>query len=313
MKKKIVVICPIYNEKENINIFFEKFSKIFNDQSLNEKYEFQFLFADNNSTDGSIDEIKLLSQKYDFVSYLFYSRNFGVMKSIYTAIRNLNEDADACTVFDCDLQDPPDLIYQFIEAWEQNNKIVYGIRKKRKEKWILNILRKIFRKTDIYFRGYEIKIESGAWFLDKKIINQFKKTSFDQYLPGLISRFGYKKKGIEYERRIRERGKTKFGFVNYFSYAIDGIFNGSIAPLRISVIFCILFCFLFFSSSIYFVLAKFFLGIKFDEGIAAIAIINLFGFSIIFFILSILCEYAGRIYKPRFDQDDAIIEERFKI
>jgi len=313
MKKKIVVICPIYNEKENINIFFERFLKIFNDKVLDKKYEFHLLFADNNSSDGSIEEIKLLSHKYDFVSYLSYSRNFGVMKSIYTAIRNLPDNIDACAVFDCDLQDPPDLIYQFIESWEKNNKIVYGIRKKRKEKIILNIFRKIFRKIDVYFRGYEITIESGAWFLDKKIINQFKLTSFDQYLPGLISRIGYKKKGIEYERNIRERGKTKFGFINYFSYAVDGIFNGSIAPLRISVIFCILFFFLFFISSIYFVLAKFFLGIEFDEGIAAIAIINLFGFSIIFLILSILCEYVGRIYKPKFDQDDAIIEERFRI
>lgn len=313
MKKKIVLICPTYNEIENINIFFERFSKIFNDKLLNEKYEFQLLFADNNSSDGSIDEIKLLSHKYDFVSYLSYSRNFGAMKSIYTAIRNLRDDTDACAVFDCDLQDPPDLIYQFIEAWEKDNKIVYGIRKGRNEKWTLNIFRKIFKKIDIYFRGYEITIESGAWFLDKKIINQFKITSFDQYLPGLLSRFGFKKKGIEYDRNIRERGKTKFGFVNYFSYALDGIFNGSIAPLRISVIFCVLFCSLFFLSSIYFVLAKFFFGIEFDEGIAAIAIINLFGFSIIFLILSILCEYAGRIYKPRFDQDDAIIEEKFKI
>jgi len=307
--KTIVIICPVYNEEDNIWNFYNKFSEEIKKNQLQKKYNFFFIFSDNQSTDNSKKIIRELAKKFSNVGMIFFSRNFGVMKSIFTSIRCLESNIDACLIFDCDLQDPTYLLNEFIIKWEEGNKIVYGVREKRKEKRTLKYLRNIFKKIDLVFRGYKVEIESGAWLLDRVIIEQFKKANFDQYLPGLVSRFGFKSAPIKYNRLERKKGKTKFNILDYLSYALDGIFNGSIAPLRISIIFCFFFSLSFFISSCYFLIAKFFFKIKFDEGIAAIAVISLFGFAIIFFILSIICEYIGKIYQSRFEQNEAIIEE----
>lgn len=307
--KTIAIICPVYNEEDNICNFYNKFSEEIKKNQLQKKYNFFFIFSDNQSTDNSKKIIRELAKKFSNVGMIFFSRNFGVMKSIFTSIRCLESNVDACLIFDCDLQDPTYLLNEFIIKWEEGNKIVYGVREKRIEKRTLKYLRNIFKKIDLVFRGYKVEIESGAWLLDRVIIEQFKKANFDQYLPGLVSRFGFKSASVKYNRLERKKGKTKFNISDYLSYALDGIFNGSIAPLRISIIFCFVFSLSFFISSCYFLIAKFFLKIKFDEGIAAIAVISLFGFAIIFFVLSIICEYIGKIYQSKFEQNEAIIEE----
>ena len=109
--KKITIICPIYNEEKNIKIFVDTFLNIF------EKYkeiEFSILFADNNSIDKSSEIIKSFCEKNDKIKYIKYSKNYGVMKTLYTAISQVNDDA--CSVFDCDLQDPPELIAENLNA-----------------------------------------------------------------------------------------------------------------------------------------------------------------------------------------------------
>jgi glycosyltransferase involved in cell wall biosynthesis len=305
MKKKITIICPVFNEEKNINDFYDAFYIIFKKLDI---YDFKIIFADNKSTDNSLKLIEQISQKDKRVSLLGYSKNFGVMKSIYTAISFVEEDA--CAIFDCDMQDPPELVLEFIDKWVSGNKIVYGKRQLRTESKILYFLRKTQKKLERFIKGYETNIESGAWFLDKVVIEEIKKYPYDSFLPGLISRLGFKSDYVEYIRNIRKKGFTKFNYKLYFLYGIDGLISGTITPLRISIIFSVIFAILCFISSIYFLLAKFFLEIVFQEGIAAILIINLLSFSIIFFILGIFGEYLGRIYIRNEDQKLAIVEKK---
>jgi dolichol-phosphate mannosyltransferase len=308
MKKKITIICPIFNEEKNINDFYDAFNIIFRKLAI---YDFRIIFADNKSTDNSLKLIEQISERDKRVSLLGYSKNFGVMKSIYTAISFVEEDA--CAIFDCDMQDPPELVLEFIDKWVSGNKIVYGKRKSRTESKILYFLRKVQKKLERFIKGYETNIESGAWFLDRAVIDEIKKYPYDSFLPGLISRLGFKSDYVEYTRNIRKKGFTKFNYKLYFLYGIDGLISGTITPLRVSIIFSIIFAILCFISSVYFVLAKFFLKIVFQEGIAAILIINLLSFSIIFFILGIFGEYLGRIYIRNEDQKLAIVEKKINI
>ena len=308
MKKKITIICPVFNEEKNINDFYDTFCKIFEKLS---NYDFRIMFADNKSTDNSLKLIEEISVKDKKVSLLGYSKNFGVMKSIYTAISFV--EADACAIFDCDMQDPPELILELINKWEVGNKIVYGKRKSRTETKTLHFLRKIQKKIEKFVKGYDTNIESGAWFLDKVVVEEIKKYPYDSFLPGLISRLGFKSDYVEYVRNIRKKGLTKFNYKLYFLYGIDGLISGTITPLRISIVFSIFFAILCLISSVYFFLAKFIFKIIFQEGIAAVLIINLLSFSIIFFILGIFGEYLGRIYIRNEDQRLAIIEKKINL
>jgi dolichol-phosphate mannosyltransferase len=211
------------------------------------------------------------------------------------------------------MQDPPELILELISKWESGNKIVYGKRKLRTENKTLHFLRKIQKKLEKLIKGYETNIESGAWFLDKIVVDEIKKYPYDSFLPGLISRLGFKSDYVEYLRNVRKKGITKFNYKLYFLYGIDGLISGTITPLRISIVFSIFFAILCLISSIYFFLAKFVFEIIFQEGIAAVLIINLLSFSIIFFVLGIFGEYLGRIYIRNEDQRLAIIEKKINL
>ena len=308
IKKTITIICPVYNEEKNIEIFYNNFLGII---ELKKEYNFTFLFCDNKSSDSTLDVITKLSRVDNRVSAISYSKNFGVMKSIFSGLNISN--SDACAVFDCDLQDPPELLLEFISGWEKGDKIIYGSRKKRSEKFIFKFLRYCQKNIEFFFKDYNTTIESGAWFLDRIVVDEIKKSNFDPYLPGLISRLGFDSKPILYQRQIRNFGHSKFNYKQYIRYGIDGVISGTIRPLKISIFFAILFSTICFLSTIYFFFAKFFLKIVFAEGIAAIIIINLFGFSLLFFVLAIFSEYLGRIYSKDYERDLAIIEKKINL
>ena len=307
--KKIEICCPVYNEEENIEDFFVAYTKI--TQAHKGKYIFSFLFSDNCSTDNSFNIIKTIASNNNNVSGIRYSRNFGVMKSIYTAIIESKSDCDAIAVFDCDLQDPPELLNKFIKEYENGFKVIYGKRIDRDEPYLMRFLRKCYKKIEAILQKNPSNLESGAWFLDKAIVEEITKNQYYQpYLSGLINNIGFKKTGVEYERLKRKKGITKFSYISYFLYAIDGIVGGSIVPLRISIFVGLIFGLLAIFLAIYFIIAKLFLGIDFAEGVAAIIILLLFNFAVNFFFLGIIGEYVGRIFKKEEDSLPAIIEER---
>lgn len=301
----ITILCPVYNESENVENFYTEISRVVN--PLRARYNFKFLFVDNCSTDDTSGKVKKICDSDESVRLIMYSKNFGVMKSIYTGI--LNSSADACAVFDCDLQDPPELLLNFISCWESGAKVVYGVRRSRSESYLLSFFRKIYRYIETFLKGGEVKIESGAWFLDKRVVHELSKCKFESYLAGLISRVGFRSIGVPYDRRPRIRGTSKFGYMKYIAYATDGLISGTLVPLRLSILIGIIFSLLSFFSIIYFIIAKFFLAAPFASGIAAAIIIVLAGFGLNFMLLGIIGEYVGRIYLDRESSNLAIIDE----
>lgn len=304
MKKTITILSPVFNEAENI----ENFYKVFSDyvQSL-ENYSFNFIFTDNHSTDNSFSIIQRLSINHENIKGIRFSKNFGYMKSIYTGF--INSKSDACVVFDCDLQDPPFLIDKFLEEWEKGFKVIYGKRLTRIESSSLSFLRSCYRKFENFVKGYEVNIESGTWFLDKKVIDEIRKIEFDPYLPGLISRLGFNSVGITYGRKSRQKGVAKGNIPIYLAYARDGLVSGTITPLRLMAVFGAIVSFLSFILLITILIAKIFMGAPFAGGVAALSSITLFGFGINFIFLGVLGEYVGRVYMDKESRQPAIIEE----
>lgn len=304
MNQSIQIICPVYNEVQNVENFFNEFSKI--TQVFSDRYSVSYLFLDNASNDGTYEKLVEMCNLSQNIAVLRYSRNYGAMKSIYTGLTK--STGDAVAVFDCDLQDPPELILKFILAWESGAKVVFGIRAKRAEGFLMTISRKSFRQLERFFKGYKSELESGAWLLDRRVVQEVCKRPFEPFLAGLIGRLGFATRGIHYERKSRMLGSSKFNLVLYFSYAMDGLVSGTIAPLRIAIFIGAVLSLFSLFSALYFVFAKFFLGIPFASGVAAIIIIVLFSFSINFVFLGIIGEYVGRIYLSRESAEPAIIE-----
>lgn len=309
MLRRITIFCPVYNEEDNVGPFYETFCRTI--EPLRSKYQFEFLFADNCSEDATFDKLRAMSETHRDIGVVRYSRNFGVMKSIYTGI--LCTTSDAVAIFDCDLQDPPELLLSFISAWEGGAKIVYGKRRSREEPKTITLLRRSFRWLERKFQKGRIEIESGAWFLDRRIVTELRRRNrFEPYLAGLLSRLGFAPVGIPYDRRKREIGTSKFNLRSYFSYATDGIVSGTALPLRLAVWLGVAISTVSFLSMIFFLFDKFLFGGNFAAGVAANIIITLFNFGINFIFLGIIGEYVGRIYLERDVAEPAIIDFRIE-
>ena len=140
MKKKVSVIIPFYNERDNIPLILSELDKII--IKLKASYDFEILLMDNNSNDGSSDIAKKELNKFANSKYFKMSRNFGYQANIKAGYDLCT--GDAAVVLDSDGEDDPNLIINFLQLWEEGFDVVYGIRKKRQESKAMSFIRNIF-------------------------------------------------------------------------------------------------------------------------------------------------------------------------
>ncbi len=306
-KKKISIVIPIYNESENIKLLYDEVEKSF--ASEQKKYDVEYVFTDNSSSDGSFDLIKKLAKEDKRIKAYRFSRNFGYQLSIYTGYTLCT--GDAAIQLDADLQDPPELISDFLRLWEQGYSVVYGVRRSRKEKQIITIARKIFYRLISNISEYPLPIDSGDFRLvDKKILNQLKSIKDKNiYLRGCIAEMGFRQIGVEYNRNIRVNGKSKFNLKNLFKIAADGIFNHSMVPLRISSLIGFIGITISFMLSISVLIAYILYGDEWPRGYASLLLAIIVSMSINCIMIGILGEYIGRMYKNQNSTPLVIIEE----
>ncbi len=289
MTKKISIIIPFFNEKENIlNILKET-------QELTKKknnYLFEIILMDNNSNDGSSIIAKDYINKNPNAKYFKMSRNFGYQSNIKAGYDLCT--GDAAVQLDADGEDDPKLISKFIELWEKGNDVVYGVRKKRKEFYLLTKLRNIFYKYMEYFSDIKIPYGAGDFrLIDRKVINYLK--SFDEknlYLRGVISFIGFKQIGVEYERRERNYGKSKISLLKYFDISFSAITSFTKTPLvlifiiGLSILLISLLLFIFY-------ILLYFTGNINSPGFTTIILIQLFFFGLLIFMLGVISIYIG--------------------
>ena len=313
--KLISIVTPVFNEEENINYYYETVTSAI--MSFEKSYNFEFIITDNNSSDKTLELLREISSKDKRLKIFKLSKNYGYQKSLWTGICQSN--GDAVIPMDCDLQDPPELIKEFIKHWEDKNKIVYGIRNSRKEKFLetkkivdFPMFRNIFYYILNKISDDKIPKNVGDFMLiDKVIVNHIKKI-FDHniYLRGIIFSLGYKKKSINYHREKRKYGSTKFHFSKSLKLAIDGIVGLSALPLRIASIIGIIISTITMLLSIFFILSKFMFDINYPAGLTTIIVLVLFGISLNALFLGIIGEYLSRIYDQQKNRPVTIIEER---
>ena len=292
-EKLISIIIPVYNEDENIKSTFDAINSIM----ANMRYKYEFIFTDNHSTDNSFDILESISKKHENVKVLRFSRNFGYQKSYLTGLMNCK--GDAAIQIDCDLQDPPELIPNFIEYWEAGNKVVYGIRQSRQENWLINIIRKLFYRIINVLSEDSQKNDVGDFkLIDRLIIEELRKNHDVQpYIRGLINSMGFQQKGIPYDRNPRTKGESKFKFKDLIGLALDGILNHSIIPLRFATYFGLFVSFLTLVMAGIYLFGKIIYGSTWTAGFATTTILMLLSLSINALFLGIIGEYLGRIYK----------------
>ncbi len=295
-RKRLISICvPVFNEESNIEPLYSALLPIMD--QLSERYEFELLFTDNHSTDRTFEALEQLAQRDVRVRAIRFSRNFGFQRSIATSYENAR--GDAAIQIDCDLQDPPALILDFVRKWEEGYKVVYGVRSLRKESWWMNIVRKTFYRIIDWLSEDELPLDAGDFrLLDRCILDELQKFEDNQpYLRGAIAALGFDQIGIPYNRAERQRGKSKFSFGELIGLALDGILNHSVVPLRIATYLGLTISGITFLGLIGYAIGRLFLGKTWPPGFATIIILILGSLSLNALFLGIIGEYLARIYR----------------
>lgn len=305
-KKLISLVIPVFNEEKNIKACYNRISEVA--QSL-DNYKFEFIFTDNHSEDGTFAVLEKIAKKDKRVRVFRFSRNFGFQRSIWTGYSK--SEGDAAIQLDVDLQDPPELIREFIAKWEQGYKVVYGIRRSRKENFVINSARKVFYRILSSLSEDELPVDAGDFrLIDRQVIDALVRNRDKQpYLRGAIAAMGFKQIGIPYDRDARKNGHSKFKLSDLIKLSIDGILNHSTIPLRIASYVGITVATLTSLAVIGVVFARLVFGSEWPAGFASTTILILFSLSLNAMFLGIIGEYLGRIYKQVKTEHVTLIEQ----
>jgi dolichol-phosphate mannosyltransferase len=305
-KKTISIVITAYNEEDNVIELHRQLNEVILEIP---EYNFELIFIENGSTDKTLENLKVLSEKDSKLKIIKLSRNFGFDGGMTAGLDNVT--ADAAIVMTANLQDNPYVIPEFIEKWEEGFDMVYGVVKSRPGK---SIIRKFNSK--IYYKILKRatnnlipKDVSDYRLIDKKVINALTQLrESNRFFRGFFSWVGFSTIGVEFERQKRFSGESKAKTFKVLGFAIRGLFAFSNLPLRISTFLTILFSvmsFLILTVQIYRWIT---FGVPFDGFGTIIGIFLLFS-SLLFGILSVLGQYIGLIFEETKSRPLYIIDE----
>lgn len=229
--KKISVLSPCFNEEDNVEICYETVKAIF-DEHLPD-YEREHIFVDNASTDNTVEILREIAAKDDGVGVVVNSRNFGVFRSSFNGLRHATGDA-ILVLLPVDLQDPPDLLPEFVKLWEQGYAVVAGARSTRRETFLLRTARKIFYRIVNGLSDFEISPDVGEFqLIDRQVLDAvLQHDDHYPYIRGIIASCGFKKIIVPYVWEARERGISKHNLFMLVDQALNAIFAFTKAPMR---------------------------------------------------------------------------------
>lgn len=292
--KKISVVTSCFNEEDNIQEFYSQVVQVFD--QLKSRYAYEIIIADNDSNDRTPQLLRELAAKDRNVKVIFNTRNFGPDHSGFNAF--LQACGDAVVPMVSDLQDPPSLIKDFIEKWEQGYKTVMAVKSTSHESPILYSLRSMYYKVLASISDVKLTPHfTGFGLYDKQVMDILRSLNDPSpYFRGLISDIGLKPAIIEFAQPTRQHGKSKSNFFYLYEEAMLGITNYTKFPLRLTTIVGFVTSIISFIVGMFYLVYKLIFWSSFSLGIAPVAISLFFFSSIQLIFLGILGEYISTIY-----------------
>lgn len=293
----ISVVSACYNEEENVAEVYRQVRAVV--ETLpprdGEPYTYEHLFIDNASVDRTVEILRGICASDRRVKVIVNTRNFGHIRSPFHGL--LQASGDAVISIVADLQDPPDMIREFVARWEAGAKVVIGVKKESHESRVMSLIRGLFyRIIDRLSEVPQVRNFTGFGLYDRVVMDTLREIDDPYpYFRGLIADLGYARAEIPYSQPGRSRGITKNNFYTLYDMAMLGITNHSKVPLRLAAMAG------FALSLVALIVAMVYLVLKliwwqtFDLGLAPLVIGVYFLGSVQLFFIGILGEYIGSI------------------
>jgi dolichol-phosphate mannosyltransferase len=284
------IVVPVYNEEGNVPELYRRLTEVMT--GLGKPYE--LLFVNDGSRDRSLE---LLREMYTYdprVRVICLTRNFGHQQAVSAGLDQAR--GRAVIVMDGDLQDPPEVIPQFIEKWREGFRVVYAVREKRKEHVLKRIAYRSFYLILRTISRVDIPLEAGDFCLmDRRVVDVL--TSLperNRFVRGLRSWVGFRQVGLAYERDARFAGKPKYTFRKLVSLALDGLISFSYLPLRLAAMLGFGVSALSLLATAYFLITKLTRGLR-PPGFATLVVLLLFLGGVQLITIGVVGEYIGHV------------------
>ncbi len=306
--KKISLISSCYNEEENLDTLYDRVIKAIEPYSNN--YEFEYILLDNGSCDNTEGKLRELAQKDKRIKVILNARNFGHIRSPYYGMVQCS--GDAIIYLASDLQDPPELIGDFIKKWEEGYKIVLGKKTQSEESFPMFMIRTAYYELISRIADDDtslVKNCTGFGLFDRCVIDIIKQLDDPYpYIRGLICDIGFEKAFVEYKQPSRRRGISKNNFYSLYDNAMIGIVKHSKVPLRLMTFLGFGLSFLSLGVAVFYFILKLMFWNEFALGLAPIIISLFFLGSVQLFCMGVLGEYIGAIY-TRVNKKPVVVEK----
>jgi glycosyltransferase involved in cell wall biosynthesis len=292
-EKLISIVSGCYNEEENVRECYEQVKKVFAEIG---KYRYEHIFIDNASKDKTVAILREIAAKDKNVKVIVNARNFGHIRSPHHAMIQARGDAVISLV--SDLQDPPELIKEFLKKWEEGYRVVIAVKADSEESPVFFAIRKLY--YELVSRLAEIDLTknfTGFGLYDRRFIDILAEIDDPYpYFRGLVSEIGFPLAKIPYHQPVRKRGITSNNFYRLYDMAMLGITNHSKVPLRLATMIGFLVSFLSLCVAMGYLIMKLLYWNSFSLGLAPLEIGLFFFGSVQLFFIGILGEYIGSIY-----------------
>jgi len=308
--KTISIITPCFNEEDSIVECYEKVAALF--QGPLAQYRREHIFCDNCSTDSTVEKLREIAKTDANVKIIVNSRNFGILRNTFNGV--VNATGDAILLFmPVDLQDPPELLPEFVKLWEQGYEIVFGIRAQREEPFLMRTLRHLYYQGISRLSYIDFPPDVGDFqLIDRKVLEAMKQ--FDDRQPFMrMMTFdcGFRSIGVPYTWRARARGISRNRLSQLIDQGLIGLISFSNIPMRLALFFGAILSFVSVAYALFVLIAAVVGGTGAPRGIPTIIIALFFFSGLQFLFLGLLGEYIIAIHNQ--SRKRPIVVERERI
>lgn len=231
-RKTISIVTPVFMEEDNVERCYETIKAIFENELSG--YDREHVFADNGSSDATVAKLREIAKHDPCVKVIVNSRNFGPLQSIFNATLATTGDAVVPCVA-ADLQDPPEVIAEFVALWEQGYKVVNGIRANRTENRLMLATRRLYYRLVRSLANVDVPMNAGEFqLLDRQVVEALRGfEDYNPYVRGMVATCGFKPASVSYEMRQRLKGKSRLNLYTLVDIGLNGVISLTNVPIRL--------------------------------------------------------------------------------
>jgi len=304
--RTLSVVIPMRNEAGGLDRLFGAL-----DEALaGLKVGLEIVCVDDGSDDGTLEALRERAKTDARLKVIAFSRNFGKEAALTAGLEHAT--GHMIVPLDADLQDPPELIGEFVTLWEQGYDVVYGVRADRTsdtpmKRWTANLFYDVFNRLS----DYPIPASTGDFrLMDREVVDAINRLpERNRFMKGLFAWVGYRQVGVPYVRPARTQGTTAFGYRRLTRFALDGFTAFSTVPLRVWTAVGGLSAVLALAGAFFLILRVMIVG-RDVPGYASLMVVLLFAFAVQMIALGILGEYVGRMYQELKQRPIYLVRER---